>query len=185
MNNSLRNQLLIAMPRLEDPNFSRTVTLICEHNEDGALGLVLNRPLDLSVAEVLSQMGMETLSGLDLELPVLEGGPVQPEHGFVLHRPAGLWKSTLVIDGDLAVTTSRDILEAIARGDGPERYLLALGYAGWGGGQLEQEMADNAWLSGPVDQRLIFDTPLEERWEAAAALLGIDLARLSHEAGHA
>lgn len=183
---SLRNHLLIAMPRLEDPNFSRTVTFLCEHNDEGAMGLVINRSMpDLVIGDILEQMQIPTAPEADLTVPVLSGGPVQPEHGFLLHRPHGHWDSSMVISDDLALTTSRDILEAIADGKGPTHYLVALGYAGWGPGQLEQELAENAWLSGPASETLLFNTPLEERWSAAAALLGIDLGLLSGEVGHA
>jgi len=182
---SLRNHFLIAMPALADPNFAHTVTFLCEHNEEGALGIIFNRPLELTLGEVLAHMQIEPSASVDISVPVFFGGPVQPERGFVLHSPPGEWSSSLSITEDIALTTSRDVITAIAHGEGPKHYLLALGYAGWGGGQLEHEMADNAWLSGPADPRLLFETPVEERWEAAAALLGIDLHLLSSETGHA
>jgi putative transcriptional regulator len=182
---NLTNHFLIAMPSLMDPNFHQTVTYICAHNTDGAMGIVINRPMDLTLGDVLEQMQIEaTVEGVG-SLPVYEGGPVQRERGFVLHEPPGPWDSVLTVTDRLALATSRDILAALARGDGPRRTFLALGYAGWAAGQLEQEMADNAWLSGPADSRIIFDVPHEKRWEAAAALLGIDFVRLSSEAGHA
>lgn len=182
---SLHNHFLIAMPALADPNFAHTVTYMCEHNEEGALGIIINRPLELTLGEVLSHMQIEASASVDTTVPVFFGGPVQPERGFILHSPPGEWSSSLSITDDIALTTSRDVITAIAHGEGPKRFLLALGYAGWGAGQLEQEMADNAWLSGPADPRLLFEAPVEERWEAAAALLGIDLHLLSSEAGHA
>lgn len=182
---SLANHFLIAMPSLRDPNFSHTVTYVCEHNATGAMGIVINRPLRLTVGEVLEHMQITADEHVDVEQDVLMGGPVRGEHGFVLHMPPGKWNSSMRITDDIAVTTSRDILAAIAEGHGPERYLLALGYAGWGAGQLEREMAENAWLSGPADPRILFDLPLEERWHAAAALIGIDLNLLSTEVGHA
>lgn len=182
---SLTNQFLIAMPTLEDPNFLRTVTYICEHTEHGALGIVINRPLDITLGTVLEHMDI-TGARLDVtEEPVYLGGPVQPERGFVLHTPAGEWGSTVAVTETLAVTTSRDILEAIAQNRGPKQYFIALGYAGWGPGQLEIEMGQNAWLNGPSSPAILFDTPAELRWEAAAALMGVNLSLLSTTAGHA
>ena len=183
---SLTGQFLIAMPNLADPNFHHTVTLICEHTGDGALGIVVNRPTELTLGEIFAQ--------LDLEQPpqgpaqtqlVLAGGPVQPERGFVLHDEPDKWESTLRVSATIGVTTSRDILVAIARGDGPGRSLVALGYAGWSAGQLERELSDNAWLSVSATDDVLFSIPFEQRWKRAAGLLGIDLGRLSNEAGHA
>ncbi len=182
---SLANHFLIAMPSLEDPNFSHTVTYICEHTAAGAMGIVINRPLRITFGEVLEHMQITPGAHVDVDLPVLAGGPVQGEHGFVLHSPPGQWNSSISISDEIAVTTSRDILMALADGKGPTRYLLTLGYAGWAAGQLEREMAENAWLSGPADAHILFDLPLEERWRAAAALIGIDLNLLSTEVGHA
>lgn len=182
---NLRNSFLIAMPALEDPNFFHTVTYICEHNEEGALGIVINRPSDISLAEMLSSMSISPEPQIDTTRPIFEGGPVQPEHGFLLHSPLGQWSATLPVTEQIALTSSKDILEAIARGAGPERYLVALGYAGWGPGQLEEEIAANAWLSGPAAAEILFDTPAELRWQAAAALLGVDLRLLSSDSGHA
>jgi putative transcriptional regulator len=181
---SLKNHLLIAMPNLRDPNFERTVTYICEHSEDGAMGIVVNRPTDIRLAEVFDQMDIED-SGTAGEAKVFVGGPVEEQRGFVLHTGQGSWESTLPVDQDVSVTTSRDILEAMARGEGPKSTLLALGYAGWGAGQLEREMLDNAWLTGPADKAILFELPPEQRWEAAARLLGVDLALISGESGHA
>ncbi|MFA5529402.1 MAG: YqgE/AlgH family protein [Thiohalomonadaceae bacterium] len=182
---SLANHFLIAMPSLEDPNFSHTVTYVCEHSAAGAMGIVINRPLRLTMGEVLEHMDITAGEQVDVENSVVMGGPVQGEHGFVLHSPPGAWSSSARITDDIAVTTSRDILAAIAEGRGPTRYLLALGYAGWGAGQLEREMAENAWLSVPADVHILFDLPLEERWHAAATLIGVDLNLLSSEVGHA
>lgn len=182
---TLKNQLLIAMPSLEDPNFSRTVTYICEHSEQGAMGIVLNRPTELSLADVLSHMEIEGDPGETGEQRVYLGGPVEEERGFVLHTHTEPWDSTLAINDDISVTTSRDILEAMACGKGPSHALVALGYAGWGAGQLERELQDNAWLSGPADRSILFDLPPDQRWEAAARLLGVDVNLLSSEAGHA
>ena len=182
---SLKNQLLIAMPTLEDPNFARTVTYICEHGEHGAMGIVLNRPTDLCLADVLQHMEIEGGMGAAGEQIVYLGGPVEEERGFVLHTHTDPWDSTLAIDAEISITTSRDILEAMARGTGPRHTLVALGYAGWGAGQLEREMQQNAWLSGPADQSILFELPADQRWEAAARLLGVDLHLLSTDAGHA
>lgn len=181
---SLTHHFLIAMPALEDPNFSRTVTYVCEHNEDGALGIVINRPSELVLGDLLSHLEIDCEAEC-ARAPVHVGGPVQRERGFVLHPTAGDWDASLEIGGSISVTTSRDILEALAAGTGPARFLVALGYAGWGPGQLEQEMADNAWLSGPAEASVLFDTGDAERWRAAAALLGVDLSLLSSDSGHA
>lgn len=173
------------MPGLDDPNFSQTVTLICQHDDEGAMGLVINRPLDIPLREVLAQMELDQVEetlGVD---PVYLGGPVQPERGFVLHRPLGSWEATLRVSDDVAMTASRDVLEAMARGEGPDDTLVALGYAGWSPGQLEQEMAQNAWLNVAADSRLIFETEAAQRWPAAAKLLGVDLDQLSDQTGHA
>lgn len=182
---NLTNHFLIAMPALADPNFSRTVTYVCAHNEEGAMGIVINRPLDLSLGEVLGHMDMDSADAEARSMRVLQGGPVQRERGFVIHRPVGHWDAVLEVGDDIGVATSRDILAAIARGEGPERALVALGYAGWGAGQLEREVAENAWLSGPADTSIIFDMPYEARWEGAAHLVGVDFGRLSADAGHA
>lgn len=182
---SLANQLLIAMPNMRDPNFDHTVTLICQHNDEGALGIVLNRTVELTVGDILDQMDISRELFLQSDEPVHYGGPVQTERGFILHEDVGSWDSTLEVHDGLGLTTSRDILEAMARNEGPNRSLVALGYAGWGSGQLEQEISDNSWLNGPANPELIFSTPVEQRWAAAAQLLGVDLGLLSSEAGHA
>lgn len=179
------NQFLIAMPALADPNFSHTVTYICEHTPDGALGIVINRALDLDLAVVLEHMKITPSAPNIGGHPVFLGGPVQTERGFVLHSPLGEWNSSVRVTDSMAVTTSRDILEAMAEGRGPEKVLVALGYAGWGPGQLEVEMAQNSWLNSPADPTIMFDTPIEKRWEAAAALMGVDLRLLSSSVGHA
>jgi len=182
---NLTNQFLIAMPALDDPNFSRTVTYVCAHNDEGAMGIVINRPLNLDLGEVLSQMELEAVDPAINEQTVFQGGPVHRDRGFILHRPARDWGSTIQVTEDIAVSTSRDILAAMSRGEGPSEVLVALGYAGWDAGQLEEEMAQNAWLSGPADPEIIFKSPPEQRWLRAAALMGIDLARLSSDVGHA
>jgi len=183
--NYLTNQFLIAMPNLADPNFHHTVTYICAHNDDGAMGIIINRPLGIMLGEVLEQMKMKTDDEIIGKTPVYHGGPVQCDRGFVLHQPLQKWDSTLQVSHDVGVATSRDILRAIARGEGPANTFIALGYAGWAAGQLEQEIKDNAWLSGPADLDVIFRTPAEQRWHSAAALLGIDLDKLSIDIGHA
>ncbi|HRD65888.1 MAG TPA: YqgE/AlgH family protein [Candidatus Competibacter sp.] len=181
----LTNQFLIAMPTLADPNFFQTVTYISEHNASGALGLVINRPLHLSLGQLLEHLQIVTDRSDLAALPVYQGGPVQPEQGFVIHSPIGQWGATLRVTEQIGITTSRDILQAVARNEGPEHLLVALGYAGWGPGQLEQELADNAWLSTPADLDILFYKPSDQRWSAAAALLGVDLNLLSSDAGHA
>ncbi len=180
----LTGQFLIAMPTLADPNFSQTVTYICQHSEEGALGIVISRPMEMVLGEILASMKIEIARREVAEIPVYFGGPVQPERGFVLHSPLGEWQGTLAVDEDIGLTTSRDVLEAIAAGEGPEKFLVALGYAGWGRGQLEQEMMDNAWLNVPADPEILFDLPPSRRWKAAASRLGIDLDLLSSQAGH-
>ncbi|AHF05158.1 hypothetical protein MARPU_15875 [Marichromatium purpuratum 984] len=182
---SLTNHFLIAMPGLQDPNFARTVTYVCEHTEQGAMGIVINRPLEVTLGELFAQLEIPTDDAELQATPVYQGGPVQTDRGFVLHTAGPTYDSTLGITEEISVTTSRDVLEAIARGDGPERSLVALGYAGWGAGQLEQEMSANAWLNGPASDDIIFHMDAGERWLAAAQLLGVDLNLLSGEAGHA
>jgi putative transcriptional regulator len=181
----LTNQLLIAMPAMGDPNFSQTVALICDHSSRGALGLILNKPLPMRMGEIFQQLEIEISTGPLGNRHVLRGGPMQTDRGFVVHRAVGEWDSTLKVSEALHVTTSRDILAAMARGDGPQEAMVALGYAGWDGGQLEQEIKANAWLSAPVDLALIFDLPFEMRWQAAGRLLGVDLARISPISGNA
>jgi putative transcriptional regulator len=182
----LTNQFLIAMPRMDDPNFAQTVTLVCEHSERGALGIVVNRTLPMTLGDVFEQLGLDSSKSRFNEQPVLRGGPVQTERGFVLHSPSsGKWESSLPFSERMHLTTSRDILDALAAGEGPASAVIALGYAGWEAGQLDEEMARNAWLTVSADERLIFDTPVDERWQAAARLLGINLLTLSSDAGHA
>jgi putative transcriptional regulator len=181
----LTNQFLIAMPTLEDPNFARTVTYVCAHNEEGAMGIVINRPLDIELGEVLSQMQLEARDPAISAQQVFQGGPVHRDRGFIIHRPTKDWGSTIQVTSEIAISTSREILAAISQGTGPTDILVALGYAGWGAGQLEREMAQNAWLSGPANLDIIFHLPPEHRWARAAADMGIDLARLSTDVGHA
>ncbi|WP_437558031.1 YqgE/AlgH family protein [Acidithiobacillus sulfuriphilus] len=181
---SLKNHLLIAMPGLHDGLFDRTVIVICEHTEEGAMGIVINRLLDLNLADALR--AVDIVPGEEMiNQGVYWGGPVQEQNGFILHTPAGAWQSSLAVSSDLVLTTSPDLLTAIAQHEGPDRFLLALGYAGWGGGQLEAEIKDNAWLHGPADPVVIFDLAAGERWQAAARLIGVDMRLLSGAAGHA
>jgi len=184
--NYLSGQLLIAMPSLADPNFSQTVALICEHSERGSLGIVINKPMPMRMGEVFEQLSMEAAHPALRDLPVLRGGPVQPDRGFVIHGPdVRSWESSMEVGDDLVVTTSRDILQAISRGEGPERMILALGYAGWDAGQLEAELRQNAWLTAPCDLAIVFDVPFESRWHAAARVLGVDMSRVSRFSGRA
>jgi putative transcriptional regulator len=182
---SLKNNLLIAMPTLEDPNFSHSVNFICEHSDEGAMGIMINRPLDVSFREVMEHMELEGKDEVADNTLVYLGGPIQPDRGFVLHEPLGEWDSTMQITEELGLTTSRDIVASIAQHEGPERYLIALGYAGWGAGQLEEELTKNSWLSVPATSEILFETAHELRWEAAAAILGVDVKNLSHDIGHA
>jgi putative transcriptional regulator len=181
----LTNHFLIAMPNMVDPNFSRTLTYIAEHNERGALGLIVNRPIDMNLAGLFERIDVPLEhKQLDL-LPVYFGGPVQTDRGFVLHRPSGEWHSTLAVNEDIGLTSSRDILQAIGSLGEPSEFIVALGYAGWAAGQLEQELADNAWLTVQAELSVVFDLPPEARLAAAMQALGIDFASLSDVAGHA
>jgi putative transcriptional regulator len=182
---SLTNQLLIAMPGMADPNFSTTVTLICEHNSDGALGIVINRPLDLNLGSLFEQLDVENPNPTVMQDPVLMGGPVGPERGFVLHNPIEMFENSLSVSKDILLTLSRDVLDAMAAGNGPDKTLIALGYAGWGAGQLEEEMLANSWLNVPATPEIVFDTPFGERWMSAAESIGIDISQISPDAGHA
>jgi putative transcriptional regulator len=181
----LTNQLLIAMPSMGDPNFAQTVALICDHSSRGALGLILNKPLPMRMSEVFEQLEIELVEGPLSGRQVLRGGPMQTDRGFVVHPAGGEWDSTLKVSDTVHVTTSRDILAAMARGQGPGQAIVALGYAGWDGGQLEDEIRANVWLSAPADSAIIFDLPFESRWHAAARLLGVELSRISPISGNA
>lgn len=182
--NYLNNQFLVAMPALDDEHFNHSVTLLCEHNERGALGLIINRPMSLKVRDMLGQM---QLSDTDLngDPMVFWGGPVSPERGFVIHDGPDEWDSTMNIGGGLFITTSKDILKAIGEGKGPGHYFVALGYASWAEGQLESEIMQNSWLNTPVDQRILFKSPPSDRWKLATRLLGVDVTQLGGDAGHA
>ena len=168
-----------------DPNFAQSVALVCDHSSRGALGLIVNKPLPMRMGEIFEQLEIELALGPLRERQVLRGGPMQTDRGFVVHRAFGQWDSTLPVSDTLHVTTSRDILAAMARGEGPSEAVVALGYAGWQGGQLEDEIRANAWLSAPVDSRLIFDMPFEARWHAAGRLLGVELSLISPISGNA
>ncbi|MEJ2127558.1 MAG: YqgE/AlgH family protein [Woeseiaceae bacterium] len=182
---SLTNQLLIAMPGMEDPNFSTTVTLICEHNDEGALGIVINRPLELKLAGLFEQLDVTDPDPGAADSPVVMGGPVGPERGFVLHNPGGVYENSLAVSSDIQLTLSRDVIDAMASGEGPSKSLVALGYAGWEPGQLEHEMLANSWLNVPATPNIVFDMPFNQRWMSAAKTLGIDISRMTPDAGHA
>lgn len=181
----LQQQMLIAMPDMADPNFSRSVTLLCQHNEEGAIGITINRQSGFTLGELFFQLNIPCDNQEISSITVLEGGPVSPDHGFVLHTPVEGYDSSVKINDDIMVTTSRDIVSAIAAGEGPEHFLIALGYAGWGDGQLESEMRQNAWLSVPVDKGILFETSLQNRWEKAVGKLGISINDLHGVGGHA
>src|SRR5688572_6043835 len=171
---NLTHHFLIAMPNMADPHFSRTLTYICEHNEQGALGLVVNRPLDMTLSKLLEQVRIPVTVPQCGSIPIHFGGPVQTDRGFVLHAPLGQWQSTLAVGSDIGLTTSKDILEAAASGEGPRQMLVTLGYAGWAPGQLEHELAQNAWLTVAAQPDVMFELPAEERLAAAMELLGVN-----------
>ncbi|MCY1292869.1 hypothetical protein D9M68_592170 [compost metagenome] len=182
----LKHHFLIAMPHMADPNFAQTVTYLVEHNEQGAMGLVINRPNGLNLADVLEQLRPDdTPSALCQSLPIFAGGPVQTDRGFVLHNAGPQFQATVELGEQLALSTSQDVLFAIAAGTGPDKYLITLGYAGWEAGQLEAELVDNAWLTCPADGQILFELPHDQRLAAAAARLGINLSLLTSQAGHA
>ena len=181
----LTHHFLIAMPNMVDPYFAKSLTYICEHNEQGALGVVVNRPFDLSLQALFERINLQLEPRELHKLPVYFGGPVQTDRGFVLHQPVGEWHSTLKVRDSLGLTTSKDILEAVGRGAGPAKMLVTLGYSGWAAGQLEHELGQNAWLTVEAGEQIIFDLPAEEKLPAAMELLGVDFASLSEDAGHA
>jgi putative transcriptional regulator len=183
---SLENHFLIAMPTLHDPFFRRTVTYICEHSAEGAMGLIINHPIDINVGELLNKIDIDTSQiGHSIPNAVYSGGPVQTDRGFVLHSPQPGWNSSLKLSEQIMVTTSKDILEAIASNKSPDKFMITLGYSGWTAGQLEQELSQNSWLTIPADPELLFNTPAHLRWEKAAEKLGIDMRQVSSEVGHA
>jgi len=181
---SLAHHLLVALPSLAEAPFARSVALICQHDENGSMGVLVNQPTDYTIGEVLAQMDITTDDEALRVRVVLNGGPVHPERGFVIHDDARAWESSLPVGDGLFLTTSRDILEAMARGDGPANALVTLGCAGWGEGQLEGELADNSWLTVPADADLLFHTPLDERWQGAASRIGVDMFRMTDYSGH-
>ena len=189
-NINFTGHFLIAMPAMTDPGFAKTVTFICTHNQDGAMGIVVNRLTDITLANLFEQIKLDAVLPKLLEKTVHYGGPVQVERGFILHTPLKEYNSTIIVNNHVSLTTSKDILEEVANDNGPQKLLIALGYVGWSAGQLEQEMARNAWLSVEVTDSksvntLIFDAPNTEKYEFALQLLGLNLANLSHNAGHA
>jgi len=181
------NQFLVSMPQLNDDNFTRTVTLICQHDANGALGIVINRLSQHTLNDVFCQLDIDVKDIQSCSAPVFEGGPVHQEYGLIIHSRESRreWQSTMVISESLCLTSSRDILVDIAAGTGPDRVLLSLGYAGWGPGQLEQEIMQNAWFSTPVEERILFDRQIDTKWDDAASLIGMDYTRLSSQVGHA
>jgi putative transcriptional regulator len=183
--NPLTDHFIIAMPGLMDENFNQAVTYICEHDENGTFGIIINRESEITLDDVMQQMKIPYHPDKSKDETVFTGGPVQINRGFILHRPTGNWDSSLIVNDSVALTTSRDILEAIAGNKGPDDTIIALGYAGWGPGQLEQEMAANTWLSCQAEEQIIFNTPVEDRWQAAADLIGVDIQLMSNDAGHA
>jgi putative transcriptional regulator len=185
INSYLNNQFLIAMPNLTHEEFAHTVTYLCQHSDEGAVGIVINRPTSMTLGDIFAQMDITATSLTCLDSPVYKGGPVQPERGFIIHDTnQQQWHSSIAISESVSLTSSRDILEAIARGDGPKHYLIALGYAGWQAGQLEKEILDNIWLHTPYAEQILYQTPVNQRWNAAASLIGIDINLLSIPAGH-
>jgi putative transcriptional regulator len=181
----LNNQFIIAMPNLADPTFFHTVTYLCQHSDGGALGIVINRSTNMKLGDIFKQMKIPVTSETAAQSIVFAGGPVQQERGFVLHPTGGEWDMSIEVSDTISLTTSRDVIEAIALGEGPKSYLVALGYAGWSEGQLEKEMLDNAWLNSPFGIKILFDTPIDQRWSAAANQIGININRLTVPAGHA
>lgn len=182
---NLTHHFLIAMPSMQEGIFAGTITYICEHNENGALGIVVNRPTTLTLDDMFNQINIKMHEPAVGKMPVYFGGPVQTERGFVLHDTPGNWQSTMHINDRISLTTSKDILEAVGQGTGPRNLIISLGYAGWDQGQLEHEVTENAWLTVPASEHILFDLPSEERLPAAMALLGVDYLSLSEDAGHA
>ncbi len=182
---SLTGQFLVAMPGLRDPNFFHAVTYLCEHDEQGAMGIVINRPMSITLNTMLERLDMQASSPAVERQAVYLGGPVQQERGFVLHSTEQQWASTLTTSDEISVTVSKDILRALADDCGPKDCLVSLGYCGWSPGQLEDEIANNCWLNVPASAHIIFSVPVDQRWSAAAALLGVDVNSLHNQAGHA
>lgn len=184
-NVNLTDNFLIAMPTLEDPYFSNSLIYICEHNENGALGIIVNRPIDMNLAGLFDKIDIKLAAENLANLPVYFGGPVQLDRGFVLHRPIGKWQSTLAVNSEVGLTSSRDVLNSVGSAGLPAEIIVTLGYAGWDAGQLENELAQNSWLTVPAKAEILFDLPPEERLPAAMQKLGISFTQLSDVAGHA
>jgi len=184
---SFKDHFLIAMPNMTDLRFTHSVIYICDHTSDGAMGIVINLPLSIHLGDGLHNMNIDIIADQKIfHTPILAGGPIQQERGFVIHRASRQkWESSLPLTKKLSITTSKDILFAIASHKGPKDHIIALGYAGWESGQLEKEIAQNSWLCGPADPQVLFDVAPENRWRAAGALLGIDMDCISTEVGHA
>ncbi|MFP5391613.1 MAG: YqgE/AlgH family protein [Gammaproteobacteria bacterium] len=185
---NLANHFLIAMPSMDDPIFGGTVVFICEHNDKGVLGVIINKPTDMTMEVLFERIDLKLADGLHSTVvnePIMFGGPVQDDRGFVLHTPGARYSSSLTVTNEVAFTTSIDVLEAVANGNGPQRLLVSIGYSGWSPGQLEEEIGRNGWLTVPADPHVLFDLPIEERYNAAIKLLGIDPMMLASEAGHA
>ena len=185
MESSLQHHFLIAMPALKDSFFYHSVVYLCEHNEDGAMGLIINRPTQVMVSELLAHLKIDNPAEQNKTTPVLFGGPVEKGQGMVIHNSHADWKTSIQLADNIFLTTSTDILENIGTDAGPEHMLVTLGYAGWGAGQLEQELAENSWLTVPANDELLFETPADQRWEQAAKLLGVDIHLISDSMGHA
>ncbi|WP_070964545.1 YqgE/AlgH family protein [Vibrio sonorensis] len=186
---NLTNHFLVAMPGMKDPYFKRSVIYVCEHNNEGAMGLMINAPIDITVGKMLKQVDVQPvhpqLHTDSLEKPVLNGGPVSEDRGFILHQPKDSYESSIQMTEQISVTTSKDILSVLGTDAEPNSYLVALGYSGWEAGQLETELAENSWLTIEADPDVIFNTPIAERWRKAVQMLGIDAAQLSSDIGHA
>jgi len=183
--NYLNNQFLIAMPNLADAEFSHTVSYLCQHNAEGALAIVVNRPMDMTLGAIFDQMNISCLSEQVKKTPIFAGGPVYVDRGFIIHsKTEGSWDSSISVSDTTNLTSSRDILEAIAENKGPEKYLVALGYAGWRAGQLEQEIMSNAWLNSPYEENILYEVPISQRWMMAASQIGVDITQLTAPAGH-
>lgn len=181
----LNNQFIIAMPGLHDPQFQKSVTYICQHNQQGSLGITINRPINMNLSELFTHMKIPLEDQSIANMPIFSGGPVEPNQGFVLHSSDKSWEYSLIINDDYVLSSSKEVLHAIAKGEGPENFLVAMGYAGWGKGHLEREISENAWLNCPADKNIVFHLKYNQRWHAAAQLMGVDINLISSEAGHA
>lgn len=182
---SLANNLLIAMPSLKDPNFEKTVIYLCEHREEGSVGLIINRPMRFSLSFIFEQLALDSVPIEQNNKPLMFGGPILPERGFVVHKQVGKWRSSLFLQDEVTVTTSNDIIRALAKDQGPQDVLVTLGYSGWDAHQLEKEIMDNMWLICPCQSELLYEVPFEERWDYAGLTLGIKMNQLNVSSGHA